>query len=302
MFPDRMDRIVLDGNVNLEEWHNSFSDFETWEDGDKTFSAIWSTCIDAGPEFCPLAGAYSNSTILESEVWNLLKSVISEPIVATSTNGSVSIEYNLLKQFYTAVTYGAADWPVAARLTSMLLSGNIEDNDELYTIFSLYAPLTLEKARQGAQTTAANNAIRCADRTPRTSNFSNVLPAIEKVGKISRLYADVPLTYIMACAQWPEEFEPPERYTGPWSNLHTQHPILTIGNTFDPVTSLASAYNTSAIFEGSGVLEVEGYGHTTLSIIQNECMDKETSAYFVDGMLPEQGKRCAMEFLPYNPL
>jgi hypothetical protein len=302
MFPKRMDRIVLDGNVNLEEWHNSFSDFETWERGDETFSAIWSTCIDAGPELCPLARTYSNSTALESDVWKLLDSVVSKPIVITSTNGSVSVDYNLLKQFYTSVTYGASDWPATANLTYMLLSGNTNDNDELYAILDQKAPLTLEKARQGSRTAAANNAIRCADRTPRTSKFSDVLPAIDKVGEISRLYADVPLTYIMTCAQWPKQFEPPERYTGRWSNLHTQHPILLIGNTFDPVTGLASTYNTSAIFQGSGILEVEGYGHTTLSISKNECMDKQVSAYFVDGVLPEKGKRCEMEYLPYHSL
>jgi hypothetical protein len=302
MFPKRVDRIVLDGNVNIEEWHNSFSDFETWEQGDETFSAIWSTCIDAGPKLCPLARKYNNATVLESDVWKLLGSVVSRPIVVTSTNGSVSIDYNLLKQFFTSVTYGTFDWPATANLTSMLLSGDTDDNDELYAILAQKAPLNLETARQGAQIQAANTAIRCADRSPRTSSFSDVLPAINKVGEISRLYADVPLTYIMTCAQWPKEFEPPERYTAPWSNLKTQHPILLIGNTYDPVTGLASTYNTSAIFEGSGILEVEGYGHTTLSISKNECMDKQVSAYFEEGVLPAERKRCEMETLPYHPL
>jgi len=44
-----------------------------------------------------------------------------------------------------------------------------------------------------------------------------------------------------------------DRYTGDFQ-LGTGKPVLLIGNSWDPVMPLASAYNVSAGFEGSVVL------------------------------------------------
>jgi len=45
--------------------------------------------------------------------------------------------------------------------------------------------------------------------------------------------------------------------------VRTKNPVLLVGQTYDPVTPMASARNISAGFEGSVVLEVMGFGVST---------------------------------------
>lgn len=65
----------------------------------------------------------------------------------------------------------------------------------------------------------------------------------------------IPLS--MIATQW--KLEAKERYTGDF-RVKTKHPMLVIGNTYDPTTPLRSARNISESFEGSVVLEHGGYG------------------------------------------
>ena len=51
-----------------------------------------------------------------------------------------------------------------------------------------------------------------------------------------------------------------ERYTAGFDNIRTKNPFLFVGSPFDPLTPLASARNVSAGFEGSVVLQHNGYG------------------------------------------
>ena len=51
-----------------------------------------------------------------------------------------------------------------------------------------------------------------------------------------------------------------ERYTGGFSDIKTKNPLLFVGNTYDPLTPFVSAQNASAAFEGSVVLQHDGYG------------------------------------------
>lgn len=120
------------------------------------------------------------------------------------------------------------------------------------------------------------------------------------------------------CAQWP--FEAAERYEGSFLGVETKNPILFVGNTYDPVTPLASAHNVSAGFVGSVVLQHDRYGvrygvsylFRFLSILSNfllsqhvsfytqrsNCTDNAIHAYLNEGTMPAQGTVCA----PNRPL
>ncbi|CAI4212347.1 unnamed protein product [Parascedosporium putredinis] len=88
--------------------------------------------------------------------------------------------------------------------------------------------------------------------------------------------------YVYACALWP--FEAKERYEGDF-HVKTKNPLLFIGNTYDPVTPLASAKNMSAGFEGSVVLQHNGFG-------PSNCTIKAIQKYFASGELPEADTVC----------
>lgn len=99
-----------------------------------------------------------------------------------------------------------------------------------------------------------------------------------------------------ACAQWP--YNAKERYQGDFQ-VKTKNPVLFIGNTGDAHTPLVSAYNVSSGFEGSSVLEIDGYGHASVAV-PSSCSMKHIAAYWQDLTLPRNGTRCFAEAQPFK--
>lgn len=99
--------------------------------------------------------------------------------------------------------------------------------------------------------------IHCADKTPGKYTFDEVLPVVSTLSYQSTLMGQVGIPLSMIATQW--KLEAKERYTGDFK-VKTKHPMLVIGNTYDPTTPLRSARNISESFEGSVVLEHGGYG------------------------------------------
>jgi len=76
---------------------------------------------------------------------------------------------------------------------------------------------------------------------------------------------------------------------------------LLVGNSYDPVTPLVSAMNTSAGFEGSVVLHHNGYGHCS-NAQPSLCTAKAIQAYFNNGTLPAPGTICQPDVPLYSNL
>lgn len=137
--------------------------------------------------------------------------------------------------------------------------------------------------------------IRCGDKIPREDKLSDLDEVDEAFRETSEYFPGFGVGYyVYACAQW--GFEAKERYEGDFQ-VRTSSPLLFIGNTYDPVTPLASARNMSAGFEGSVVLQQDGFGHTSIAQTSN-CTNEAIARYFANGVLPEEGTVCK----PNDPL
>jgi hypothetical protein len=161
------------------------------------------------------------------------------------------VDYAAVKGIIVSSFYDSASWPALTDQLHMLLTGNLpEDVPPQFqpSVDSLLADVRLVEAMTG---------IHCTDRVPRTSSFDEFLPAVRRLYETSRIFGDVTVGSSATCAQW--KIEAKERYEGDF-RVRTRNPILLIGNTYDGHTPLASAYNVSSGFEGSVVLEVNGYG------------------------------------------
>lgn len=148
-------------------------------------------------------------------------------------------------------------------------------------------------------TSASSIGIHCSDRFPRVDTLEELQPTLDQLEETSRMVSDITDAVTMSCARW--GFHAKERYEGKFEDIKTQHPMLIIGNTWDAHTPLKSAHNASQIFDGSVVLEVNGYGHGSVSLV-SECTIKTTAEYFVNGTLPEVGKVCPVDIQPYESL
>ncbi|KAI1476079.1 alpha/beta-hydrolase [Daldinia eschscholtzii] len=281
MFPDKVEQMILDGIQNPHEYYHAQADFEEFTDADKEFSAIFTGCVEAG-EKCELAkGNNKTAAELEQTIWDLLETVKYRPIALKT----FILDYASVKSLLVQALYDSSLWPLLARVLNAILT---EQYDLVNDIFEALMPTTVIDIFKQSQQPQVISAIHCSDNMVRSKTFDDFAPAIERLYNISKIIGDGVIFLNSACAQW--KIEPKERYTGDF-NVKTKNPVLFIGNTFDGLTPLVSAKNVSSTFEGSALLTVDGYGHSSLAA-PSACTIRVTSAYWVNGTLPSEGKVC----------
>lgn len=254
------------------------------------FSGIFSTCIEAGPELCPLAARNKTAEELETDVRNLIDTVKYHPLPL----GTILLDYATLRGLIQESLYTTSSWADLAITLDILLFGPESAKAALAAVISAASDeIAVETALKAVNAIAG---IRCGDNTARASTFEEFLPAVDKSYNISSIMGDVAIARYMVCAHW--KIKSKESYNGDFV-VQTKNPVLFIGNTYDGHTPLRSAYNVSQGYEGSVVLEVNGYGHSSVSL-PSRCTLETVSAYWVNGTLPEPGKVCEVDALPYS--
>jgi pimeloyl-ACP methyl ester carboxylesterase len=98
----------------------------------------------------------------------------------------------------------------------------------------------------------------------------------------------------LACASWP--VLPYERYAGPW-NRRTAAPLLLVNGIHDPATPLLFAKRSVRELRNARLLTLDGFGHTSSGT--SSCVTAAYVRYFVDGLLPDVGARCAQDATPF---
>jgi TAP-like protein len=165
------------------------------------------------------------------------------------------LDYNLLKSLIVQSMYAPTFyWPKLAALLDMLLTGHTKG--ALAVIIDIAGGGTTI-TEESKQIFMAVMGIHCSDRTVRLSSFDEFLPVVDQLYNTSKIFGDVTPAITAICAQW--KMRAKEVYEGDFQ-AKTKKPVLFIGNTGDGFTPLTSAYNVSAGFKDSVVLEVNGYG------------------------------------------
>lgn len=257
---------------------------------------MWSTCIEAGPKLCPLASSWDDAAELEAAVWDLIYSLKEHPL-AVGKKVPFVLDYEKIKAFFMASFYSTTHWPSAATAVDKIFKGELDDE-----LGELIASLTYVIPKDGipdAISTASTIGIHCVDRVHRVNSLEDLQPTFDQLEATSRMVSDITDATTMSCARW--HFHAKGAFEGSFENIKNHHPMLIIGNTWDAHTPLKSAHNASAIFDDSVVLEVNGYGHGSSSLV-SKCAINTTAAYFVNGTLPEVGTVCPVDVKPYHPL
>ncbi|KIV83824.1 hypothetical protein PV11_05815 [Exophiala sideris] len=297
MFPEKVDKVVLDGNVNVQEYYSGWygpdltiekrlilTDFhretQALVDLDGVVQGFFDGCI-ASPDSCPLARAGETADDVYNTVEAMLTRLKYNPIAVTLLNETTVVTYSSVKTFMFNMLYRPRTWPLVATLLDYL----VDDNASLY----VDARSQLRGNGTAGDSPDAITAIRCGDTAFRTDSLADLMPFEQQVVPTSTWGGlDFGLDNIMNCAPWMEKAK--EVYSGDW-DIKTKNPLLLIGNTYDPVTPLVSAQNNSAAFPGSVVLQHNGYGHTSLAQ-PSLCTAEAVQAYFINGTLPAPGTIC----------
>ena len=88
-----------------------------------------------------------------------------------------------------------------------------------------------------------------------------------------------------------------DTFSGPW-NAPTS-PVLVIGNTTDPFLPLNDAIAMTRQLANARLLVLRGYGHTAL-LNPSTCASNYMTAYFLTGALPPKGTVCRQNLPPFG--
>lgn len=211
---------------------------------DSAFSGFCAQCVD-NKEICPIAGDRT-ATELEEDIYAALETLKYNPIPVSVEGKGVLIDYASVKGIVYYALYFPAQWPALAHKLDVLFSGNAT---------AILPDLLVPPS--SAPDAEAGIGIKCSDILAHAESLDEVLPAVEARWEKSRFGGDVADFVALQCARWGMPAK--ERYEGDFQ-VETAHPVLLVSTQNDPITPLVSAKNMSAAFEGSVVLEQEGYG------------------------------------------
>lgn len=180
---------------------------------------------------------------LERSLYDFLEHLKYNPLVL----GPMIVDYSAAKGAIFSLLYSPNSWSELAAGIHGVMTGNVT------------VALELTAALESGTDPRLNEylaSIQCSDKAPRAFDRRDILPFIDELFNRSN-FSDIQSQVFSWCANW--KFQAKERYSGNF-DVKTRNPILIIGNTYDPVTPLVSARNVSQTFEGSVLLQHDGYG------------------------------------------
>lgn len=287
MFPERVDKVILDGVVNPHEYVAN-KEVAVFDDTDKAFSAFCSGCVDA-PQNCSL-GINKTAGQLETEIKDFIDGLVESPIPFTVPGivGGSLVDLQTVKAFIYGQLYTPSTWPTMALQLEALIAGSMTGNDTLI-MAAIGTPNSINVALSDTSRSEAQNGIKCGDQDHYAKREDW---EVVQNGRHNNSYFADAADVVVTCARW--KFEHKERYTGNFS-VATKNPVMLIGNTADPITPITGARNASAGYEGSVVLEHGGYGHCSHLSQGSLCTAKAIRSYFLEGILPQPNTKCEID-------
>lgn len=273
MYPDRVARLVSDGNVDYEEWYNGLH-VNSVRDADSVMDAFYRLCHQAGPLGCALHGASPGE--IEERHAAILERLRVQPVIYVPDTGLASelpeiITFSKIRQLAATALYRPNFYFThLARVLAGLEGG---DGRAYYEFVTRHGPAfsdvcsavrvppeePLTSAGEG--TDDAFPAILCADGTPLPDSAADFEAHVEEMARVSRVSGAIVAKDRVACAG--RRVRPAWSFGGPFE-ARTAHPVLFVANVADNITPLVSARNNSAGFEGSVVLVQNSYGVSCL--------------------------------------
>ncbi|KAG7294182.1 hypothetical protein NEMBOFW57_004252 [Staphylotrichum longicolle] len=289
MFPDRAERVVIDGVANQFDWYGALLDAEMLEDTDRVFDGFVDECVKAGEADCALAGLAGSKEELREVLVKEIGKLRDEPL-GVYVNNTV---YGVLD--YWAVwgngvfpaLYKPAGWKELASNLAGLLRGNATDAFLAYGMDRAW-----DSEGDALNFIALNDGASGSEKWPvdRTGLVNELAPFFNQ-----SMFSETELDFYFAKQAWSI---PRTHSYVPKRSVKTAHPLLLLTTTYDPVCPLVSAKSANKVFEGSQIVEVQGYGHCSLAV-PSLCIAQHVREYLVEGKLPSKHTICAADGNPY---
>ncbi|MGW7288442.1 alpha/beta hydrolase [Streptomyces sp. NPDC054847] len=283
LFPERVGRLVVDGNVDPRAWANggatgepelnTFLRLGSHRGSAETLGQFLDHCGRAPVERCVFSAGSPEAT--RAKYHSLLRRLESRPVGEWTYARTVS---EVRGGLYTV----HPGWAGTA--------------DTLEALWDGRAPVEPTASAGPARYPGFEQslAVLCAESpNPRSPGRYPDLErrAVAEAGALGRwwTWANEP------CAAWPARAAHP--YTGPW-NRTTAHPVLVVNPTYDPSTPYTAGRAMAEELGRARLLTLDGYGHTALDN-PSACVARHVVRYFLTGAPPPEGTRCAQDLPPF---
>ncbi len=306
LFPRRVGRLVLDGNVPPEAWTNggrpdprlsTYLRLGSDQAAARALAAFLRICGQRSTQACAFSAGTPAATRAKWDA--LLARLKKAPINLGGTAytyayvvTTVSFGLSIVQPFSTPVPDNSAPgWSgIAQGLQQLSVAGS--------GTASARPGMPPAAAAAGAQRYGGAEqgfAVQCDEApSPPASAYAGLQRLLLRrsgvIGLPDLWSLDEP------CATWPVRGQ--DTYNGPW-NAPTS-PILVIGNTTDPFIPLRDAVAMTRQLANARLLVVKGYGHTAL-LNPSTCASTYMTAYFRTGALPPKGTVCRQNLPPFAP-
>ncbi|RBR25160.1 uncharacterized protein FIESC28_02068 [Fusarium coffeatum] len=274
MFPKRVGRILLDANLNADDYLAG-----TWLTGtfdtERSLANLFNDCVMSGKDLCSLADYHGKSTTGES-LMNEFR----------SKSEDVALSYQTKEQILQPL-YNPIYFPTAIKAIEDLFTGKTPDN----------STGGASGTKWNRQQDMALFGIACSDSTFRVEDPDDLF-SVYQAHYAESSFADVTIKGRVGCASW--KFSAAERTDlNTLRNVNTSYPILVVNGRYDPATSLRSAWEVSTKFRGSRVVVHEGAGHG-LTAHPSNCTNNIVAKYFIDGEMPEVNTTCSADMTAFE--
>ncbi|KAG5752432.1 hypothetical protein H9Q69_003046 [Fusarium xylarioides] len=278
MFPDRIERMVLDGNLLADDYVENLG-LDSIRDAEKALYHFYDECMAAPNNTCHSANK------LPKERDNFLKVLNRVFIVCTGVGGGLGSTRSLsLTSWVHGALYGLNGYLKLDELIDTALEGNRtkcpQVTDRSINISSSWNP----------RSDLAHLAIWCTDTAFRSETIVDVCHWYGRDRVNDDPFFLPVLATRSACSRW-NTFAAEGINLTSLSRVETKNPILLVNGEYDPVTPLAHAQKISARFPGSQVVVHGGFGHCVPSM----CTMSKVAVYFTSGELPREETTCESE-------
>ncbi|KAH7272815.1 Alpha/Beta hydrolase protein [Fusarium solani] len=307
LFPERVERLVSDGNVEYHDWFN-LDHGKFMSDADAIFDAFDKACHKVGPEACAFY-AETPKAVQQRRI-NLLERLKASPVLIPAWSHPSGpdlprlVTYSDVQRLTQRCIYSPlVKFPQLAKIYASLEGG---DGGPFYDMLMASGGGALESSKmcslgdtpstsplETAMELDAFPTIMCLDAAAVEKTPEEFEAYLKRVKSISRWAGAFNINFHLACVG--RKTRPKWRFSEKDIKSDTAHPILFIGNMADNVTPLQSAFNNSARFPSSVVLKQNSYGHCSLAA-PSTCTVRHIRKYFQDGTLPAAGSECDPDY------
>ncbi|KAH7103123.1 TAP-like protein-domain-containing protein [Auriculariales sp. MPI-PUGE-AT-0066] len=297
MFPDKVERLLIDAVVDADDyiagkWMNNIVD------ADKSLKLSYAACVASTK--CALhedsiEKVSARIDALVAKLRNLPLVVMDEAGSSYGTIDASQVRAGILNMLYSPYGRTAAYLEMFALLET---GDGAAVYQALYANASTPSQFTCPAGNESAPVDPFSPpealpemlpAIACGDAHPVKTTFEQLKGIFAVMSNKSSLadtwWLPVP------CTGW--KLTAAEAYRGPWTG-NTSHPLLVIGNTADPVTSLWAAKKMAKGYKDAVVLTQDSGGHSSTAAL-SKCTWKYIRDYFLNGTLPPPNTVCNIE-------